>query len=270
MAIYFGQRRERASFRSVWTAERYAGVLGTFLGCYGLGWEMFQAGCVHIWGWQLLLGCCLCGGSETVCIVEEPSWQSPSARGAQDAPCGTYSSRTVWILLRSLLLPHRREVFWGKLQSVLLQCRTYAEPQHLAEGEGKNVSGITPVPPNFPKTTAQKSSLARKSLPSSSPLSTYVFANDGVTGTENKSSAVSECSIPDCVWLPDVIYHTMTTFNAHRCYNLLYLNTIFPCWTLQSLNIYFQWTFFLFLWLDTVITVALLLFVEGEINKFFS
>lgn len=39
----------------------------------------------------------------------------------------------------------------------------------------------------------------------------------------------------------------------------------------SSLNIYFHGDFFLllFLWLDTVITVALLLFVEGEISKFF-
>lgn len=45
----------------------------------------------------------------------------------------------------------------------------------------------------------------------------------------------------------------MTTFNVRWCYNLLYLNTIFPCWTLQSLNSYFQWSFFyyydLILWL---------------------
>lgn len=45
----------------------------------------------------------------------------------------------------------------------------------------------------------------------------------------------------------------MTTFNVRQCYNLLYLNTIFPCWTLQSLNSYFQWSFFyyydLILWL---------------------
>lgn len=45
----------------------------------------------------------------------------------------------------------------------------------------------------------------------------------------------------------------MTTFNVHQCYNLLYLNTIFPCWTLQSLNSYFQLSFFyyydLILWL---------------------
>lgn len=62
-----------------------------------------------------------------------------------------------------------------------------------------NVSGPTLVPPIFPKTTAQKSSLASKSLPSSPPLSTYVFAEDGVMGAENKSGAISEYSIPDCV-----------------------------------------------------------------------
>jgi len=80
-----------------------------------------------------------------------------------------------------------------------LHCSKYAEPQHPAEGEGINVAGPTPVPPIFSKTTAQKSSLADKSLASSFRLSTYMFARDIVTGAENKSSAISEYSIPDCV-----------------------------------------------------------------------
>lgn len=70
-AIYFGQRRERASFKTF--AERYVGMLGTLLGCYGLGWGMFQAGCACIWGWQLLLWCCFCGNTG-----QSAQWRSPA------------------------------------------------------------------------------------------------------------------------------------------------------------------------------------------------
>lgn len=72
-------------------------------------------------------------------------------------------------------------------------------PSTAQEGEGMNVSGPSPLLPIFPKITAQRSSLAGKPFLSSSPLSTYMLARVSVMGAENKSGAISEYSIPDCV-----------------------------------------------------------------------
>lgn len=199
-----------------------------------------------------------------------PSQEPPSPRGAQVAPCGTYSTRTVRILFRSLVLPHGRE---GKASTCASALHKYGEPLHPAEGEGMNVSGPTLVPPIFPKTTAQKSSLASKSLPSSPPLSTYMFAKAGVTEEENKSGAISEYSIPDCVkssFCDFLMWFTIQWQPLMSIGVIIYFILIqsFPAEPSRVLTAIFNGVFLL-LGLDTVITVALLLFVEGEINKFF-
>lgn len=112
----------------------------------------------------------------------------------------------------------------------------------------------------------------------SSPLSTYMFARDSITGAENKPGAISEHSIPDCVkcsfcdflmwftiqWQPKVDYNTSVII-----YFILIQSS--PAEPSRILTVIFNWGVLLLLLLlpDPVIPVALLLFVEREINKFF-
>lgn len=159
---------------------------------------MFQDGYARIVHWGLLVGCCLCGGNEIVWTVEESSCQPPSSRGARMLPvghtalepCVSYSDHHCYSTGEKGL----RETF-NPCLCIAVSMQSPSTPQ---KGKGQMCLAPPQSHPSSPK-PAQKSSLAGKSFPSSSPLSTYVFVRDGVTRAENKSGAISEYSIPDCV-----------------------------------------------------------------------
>lgn len=88
---------------------------------------------------------------------------------------------------------------WECFNTYLCIAASMQSPSTPQKGKGPMCLAPPRSHPPSPKPQLRNPLWLASLSPSSSPPSTYLFARDGITGAGDKSGAISECSVPDCV-----------------------------------------------------------------------